>query len=181
MNNIFSNLLSSFIGFVGDMLMNWIETQIMMAIFGEAIAGAGDRTTIAGHAATAGAGAYAATAVIPVIGPALAPAAAAAAYAGAMTYQLLVPAAKQGFDIPQGVNPLTQLHEQEMVLPAPLANAVRDMASGGGGSNSNVTIHLSAIDTRSGADFLKQHASTIAQAVKGQIRNANPALAGMKG
>lgn len=180
MNNVFSNLLSSFVGFLADMLMNWIETQIMMAIFGEAIAGSGDRATIAGHAATAGAGAYAATAVIPVIGPAIAPAAAAAAYAGAMTYQLLVPAAKMGFDIPKGVNPLTQLHEEEMVLPAPLANAVRDMA-GGGGSGSSVTINLSAIDTRSGAEFLKQNASAIAQAVKAQMRNANPALAGMKG
>jgi len=181
MQNIFSNILSSFIGMLAEMVLNWIEKQVLMALFGEAIAGASDRTTIAGHAATAGAGAYAATAVIPVIGPILAPGAAAMAYAGAMAYQLMVPAAKQGFDIPKGVNPLTQLHEEEMVLPAPLANAVRDMAGGGSGGGATVNINLSAIDTRSGADFLKAHASTIAKAINGQMRNANPALAGMKG
>lgn len=184
MQNIFSNLLSSFIGFVADMLMNWIETQILMAIFGETVAGASDRATIAGHAATAGAGAYAATAVIPVIGPALAPGAAAAAYAGAMTFQMLVPAAKMGFDIPKGVNPLTQLHEEEMVLPAPLANAVRDMAANGSGSSGGGDIfhfNISAIDTRSGAQFIKEQAAAIAKAVKGEMRNHNPALTGMKG
>ena len=183
MANAFTNILSSFVGMLGDMLMNWIEKQIMMAIFGEAIAGAGARTTVAGHAAEAGAAAYAAISAIPMVGPFLAPGAAAAAYAGAMTYQMLIPAAKQGFDIPKGVNPLTQLHEEEMVLPAPLANAVRDMAGGGGsgGGSPNVTIHLNAIDARSGADFLKANAGTIAKAIQGQMRNANPALTGLKG
>ena len=183
MANAFTNILSSFVGMLGDMLMNWIEKQIMMAIFGEAIAGAGARATVAGHAAEAGAAAFASISAIPMIGPALAPGAAAAAYAGAMAYQFLIPAAKQGFDIPKGVNPLTQLHEEEMVLPAPLANAVRDMAGGGGsGSGSpSVTIHLNAIDARSGADFLKANAGTIAKAIQGQMRNANPALTGLKG
>lgn len=48
-----------------------------------------------------------------------------------------------GFDIPSGINPLTQLHAQEMVLPAPLANSVREMTQGGGGGGSGGGIDLS--------------------------------------
>lgn len=47
------------------------------------------------------------------------------------------PSAKGGFDIPSGVNPLTQLHEKEMVLPQKLADSVRNMTGGGGAININ--------------------------------------------
>jgi hypothetical protein len=40
--------------------------------------------------------------------------------------------ARDGFDIPAGVNPMTQLHEKEMVLPQAQANVIRDMAKNGG-------------------------------------------------
>jgi hypothetical protein len=33
-----------------------------------------------------------------------------------------------GFDIPSGLNPMTQLHAQEMVLPAKYANVIRTMS-----------------------------------------------------
>ena len=55
----------------------------------------------------------------PVTLPAAAPAAAAGA-AAVMSFS-----AAGGFDIPAGVNPLTQLHQREMVLPATLANPMR--------------------------------------------------------
>lgn len=38
-----------------------------------------------------------------------------------------MPSARKGFDIPAGVNPVTQLHEREMVLPADIAEPLRDM------------------------------------------------------
>lgn len=44
-----------------------------------------------------------------------------------------IPSAAGGWDIPAGLNPLTQLHEQEMVLPAEHANTIRGLASAGGG------------------------------------------------
>ncbi|WP_027469172.1 tape measure protein [Deefgea rivuli] len=64
-------------------------------------------------------------------------------------------AAAKGFDVPSGVNPITQLHQEEMVLPAHLANPIRAMAKNGGGnsaSSGEVTLHFSpTIDAR-GAD-----------------------------
>lgn len=55
---------------------------------------------------------------------------------GADYSAMTVPSAAGGFDIPRGKNPLTQLHEEEMVLPAQHANTIRQlgraMESGGG-------------------------------------------------
>lgn len=39
-----------------------------------------------------------------------------------------IPSAAGGWDIPAGINPLTQLHENEMVLPAEHAQTIREMA-----------------------------------------------------
>lgn len=119
-----------------------------------------DKTAAAGYAATiaaqsqamvamAGLAAFASTAAIPIVGPALAPGAAAAATALAEGFAiaatasaaLSVASARNGFDIPAGVNPLTQLHEKEMVLPAPQANVIRDLAkTGGEGKGGAITI-----------------------------------------
>jgi len=55
----------------------------------------------------------------------------------------LIFSAEGGFDIPAGLNPVTQLHEQEMVLPKEQANTIRslghatDAASGGGDTHFN--------------------------------------------
>jgi hypothetical protein len=39
------------------------------------------------------------------------------------------PSARGGFDIPPGLNPVTQLHEKEMVLPAEQADVIRRLAT----------------------------------------------------
>lgn len=97
--------------------------------------------------AMAGLNAFASTAAIPIVGPVLAPAAGAAAAAGAeilatlatTAASLSIASAANGFDIPAGVNPLTQLHEREMVLPAQHADTIRRLgASGEGGSGSKM-------------------------------------------
>jgi hypothetical protein len=65
----------------------------------------------------------------PAFGAAMA--AAAGAYGAAAS-------AAGGFDIPAGINPITQLHAQEMVLPARLANPMRSMLAdyqAGSGAN----------------------------------------------
>lgn len=41
--------------------------------------------------------------------------------------------AENGYDIPAGANPVTQLHEREMVLPRAQADVIRGLAAGGGG------------------------------------------------
>lgn len=96
----------------------------------------------------AGLNAFASTAAIPIVGPVLAPEAAGVAMAiaeamatGVQGFALAsVASARNGFDIPMGVNPMTQLHEQEMVLPKSIANPMREMLKDGGGGKGNITI-----------------------------------------
>ena len=83
---------------------------------------------VSANAAQAGSGAAASQAAIPVVGPGLALAAMAAVFAAVMALGGRK-SARGGYDIPSGVNPLVQTHEEEMILPSPLANAVRRMAA----------------------------------------------------
>jgi hypothetical protein len=99
---------------------------------------------IGNEAAKGAASAWAAMEAVPVVGPFLAPAAAAAALAGIIALASHIHSAAGGFDIPAGLNPVTQLHAQEMVLPAHLANAVRSMAGGGATGG---TVHIHAVDS----------------------------------
>lgn len=46
-----------------------------------------------------------------------------------------------GYDIPAGTNPVTQLHEKEMVLPAKYADSIRNMTEGGS-STPNVIVNI---------------------------------------
>ncbi|SHM10578.1 hypothetical protein SAMN05216428_1141, partial [Nitrosospira sp. Nsp11] len=101
---------------------------------------------IPAEAAIAAGGAAAAVAPIPIVGPALA----AAAFAETMAMVLsglAVASAEGGYDIPAGINPMTQLHEREMVLPAEHADAIRNMT----GDASTVHIHTS------GGDFIHKN------------------------
>lgn len=86
---------------------------------------------IAHKAVVAAAGAYAAIASIPVVGPFLAPAAAAAALYGVYKLASGVFSAKDGMGEVANDGDMYQLHKKEMVLPAKFANPLRDMLSGG--------------------------------------------------
>jgi hypothetical protein len=125
-------LQSSWAGIRGAVLGELLKIgQAKLAAFAKdrlmAMAGIGVK------AAEAGAGAAASQASIPIIGPGLALAAMASVFAAVAGMSGKVPSAARGYDIPFGVNPLTQLHEREMVLPAPQADVIRDMADGRGG------------------------------------------------
>jgi hypothetical protein len=122
---LFSSLLSSIAGFIGQIIAKKVAAFAVEK--GLALMGIGLDAT---KAAT---GAAASQAAIPVVGPGLALAAMAAVFAAVMGMGKRA-SARGGYDIPSGVNPVTQLHEEEMVLPKEQANAVRDMANGGGGS-----------------------------------------------
>lgn len=91
---------------------------------------------------------------IPIVGPVLGFAAAAAAFAFADGLIAQLPSAAGGFDIPAGLNPVTQLHSREMVLPAPLAERVRDMTDGDGGGA--VIHHHWTIHATDAASFERQ-------------------------
>nr|DAJ13042.1 MAG TPA: Tail tape measure [Siphoviridae sp. ctDju21] len=123
------------------------------------------------NAIQAAAEAFKAMAGIPYVGPILAVGAAAAAMAavygllggmgggggGSTTTTTRIPSAAGGWDIPTGINPLTQLHENEMVLPAEHAQTIRDMAGQGGGGDTIV------INT-TGGDFI--HKKDLAKLLK---------------
>lgn len=155
---------------VGKMIKDWLAAEVkklamkMGFIASEkaaettaaatTIATKGTETTavVAGNAAQAGSGAAASQASIPFVGPMLALAAMAAVFAAVSA---LGGGGKKsaagGYDIPAGVNPLTQLHAEEMVLPKPLANAVRKMAASGseGGNQISLTMHIQTKDADS--------------------------------
>lgn len=95
-----------------------------------AASAAASTVQVANNAVVAGTGAAASQAPIPLIGPGLAAVAMAAMLATVLAMGSSVRSARGGFDIPAGINPLTQLHEQEMVLPAQYANVIRGLAGG---------------------------------------------------
>lgn len=76
------------------------------------------------HAAVAAAGAYKSTVVIPFIGPVAAPVAAALALAAVLGFASLI-SAKGGQGEVKHDGQLTQLHKKEMVLPAYIAEPLR--------------------------------------------------------
>lgn len=115
------------------------------------------------NAVTAGSGAAASQSSIPYIGPVLAIAAMAAIMGAVMSSKGSVPSARAGFDIPAGINPLTQLHEREMVLPQDQADVVRDMAKGSQASAQPIQINLT------GGDFI--HKSQLASVLKQMDRD----------
>ena len=119
-------------------------------------------TKIGGDAAKAASGAYSALAGIPYVGPVLAPAAAATAFAAVMAFGSGIKSAAGGFDIPSGLNPVTQLHAEEMVLPADIANPLRDSLGGGRGSG-DVNINVQAAPI---GDFFLIHRRELAAALK---------------
>jgi hypothetical protein len=127
---------------------------------------------VANYAAQAAAGAWAAIAGIPVVGPVLAPVIAAGTLAGVMALAGSLKSAHGGYDIPAGTNPLTQLHAQEMVLPAELANKVRGMTDGGaGGGDTHNHFHISAIDHRGMRELFLEHSDALADGAAKAVRD----------
>lgn len=129
------------------------------------VAAAGTQVTADGVAA--GAGAAKSVAGIPIIGPGLALGAMAATIAAVFALKGKLKSASGGYDIPAGLNPLTQLHQEEMVLPAQYANVIRDMAgaSGGGGSGGQAgnSVTYNDYSGKLSRDQIRQNAKIIAE------------------
>lgn len=138
----------------------------------------------AGNAAQAGTGAAASQASIPFIGPVLALAAMASIFAAVSSLGKRK-SAFGGYDIPRGLNPLVQTHEEEMILPKGPSNTLRSLenlpdvlaqtqallAAGGSASGDTHHWHVNAIDAKSFENFAQSNARVFAGAVKAAARD----------
>lgn len=137
--------------------------------------------TIMMYAWEAMAGAFKAMVSIPYIGPVLAVGAGAAALGLVSGIAGNIKSARGGYDIPAGVNPVTQLHEEEMVLPQKQANTIRSLGdmvmnqpnetAGVASESAGVTnLTVQAWDSKDVHRFMKKHGSALAEGLKGYNR-----------
>lgn len=179
---------------VGAMLKDWIagemkklamklgflgqEKGAQVTASGEIMGTKGaEATAVAGaNAVEAGTGAAAAVAPIPFIGPVMALAAMASVFAAVMAMSSRKSAAR-GYDIPKGLNPLVQTHEEEMILPSEHANTIRSLAElarsgnlGGDGGSSNVVNYHDHSGKLSDKE-IKEKAHVIAREMSRMARN----------
>lgn len=174
------SILDVFVTAAEKMAEQWV-VNLLVAQTQQAVTGVAQVTS---NAAVAASAAFASTAAIPIVGPELAPEAALAAFSGAIAWAPLASAAG-GYDIPSGINPVVQTHEEEMILPATLANPLRTLLGslGGGGKTSGTTpgagsvTHnhnwggIQAIDARSFKSFLEANPDALSDVMARQFRN----------
>jgi hypothetical protein len=135
---------------------------------------------ITGSAAEAAAHTYANVSAIPYVGWVLAPAAAAAAFAAVLAFGGKLPVGSHAgglWNVPSDT--MAFIHKQETILPAHIAQPMRDFFTGGGsmaGGGDSYAITVQAIDTRAGAQFLMNNAGVIAQGLARELRNGNATL-----
>lgn len=152
---------------IEELIAKPLAERAIAAITGKAL----NVADAASYAGVAGAAGVASAAAIPLIGWEIAPEAGAMDYAAAMSFAATA-SARNGFDIPAGVNPVTQLHEREMVLPAQQADVIRDMAdSGSTGANGAFHVTINAVDASSVKKLFMQHGSALVASLKAQNRN----------
>jgi hypothetical protein len=121
------------------------------------------------YAIEGAAAAFKAIAAIPFVGPFLAPAAAAAAGLAIGAFAGRIASARGGYDIPSGINPVTQLHQNEMVLPASLADKVRGMTDAGSGGGA--TFNVYAMDSQDVKKFLVKNKDHLRAVISGLERD----------
>lgn len=114
----------------------------------------------------------------PEMGPAAAAPAAASAAAVSSAAGAIAFAAGGLWNVPSDM--FAVIHKQESILPAHIAQPMRDFFTGGGatagGGGGNFAITIQAIDTQTGAQFLMNNAGAIAQGLAREMRNGNSAL-----
>ncbi len=182
--NIGQSILADFIKIEVSKLTHFVAVQLGMtaaatasetaraaiktaaATAGAAAENAAGLASIGRDASKAAAGAYAAVAGIPIVGPVLAPIAAGVAFAAVTAYESGFGSAKDGWDIPSGINPMAQLHAREMVLPAEQADVIRSMAGGGGAG----AVHYHDHSGTATPEQLRRNAKVIVEILNNEVR-----------
>jgi hypothetical protein len=156
MGQAFTKVLQSMLQSVVQFIAQWAAKNLAA----HAAKMAQSKEEINADAAGAAVGGAKSAAQVPYIGWALAIGAAASIFAAMSGYK----SAAGGFDVPAGMNPMTQLHSEEMVLPQAQANVIRDMAESGdaGGTQSGGDAHIHLHGTRSGSIFMAQQDDLVA-------------------
>ncbi|KQY51189.1 hypothetical protein [Lysobacter sp. Root494] len=192
MQQLWDQMLQAFVGFLGRKLVMTklfanLEITVQKMVNGvmralgvqgatQAISAKSTESgaKIGASAATAGAGAAESQASIPYVGPILALAAMATVFAAvmAMKNKGASASAAGGFDIPAGMNPLTQLHAKEMVLPAEHAETIRGMA-GRTQQEAGATYQIVAHDPRGFSDFLRRNPAGLTDGVRYATRRGH--------
>lgn len=172
LKSIWQSVLSTITGVIAQVFAKWIATKIAMMILGKKSA----LSEISESAAKAGAGGVASMAAAPYPINLTAPFFGAAMSAMAAGFAPTASAAG-GYDIPAGVNPLTQLHAREMVLPAKQANVIRKLADededSAGGGKIEVHVHQN-VQAWDGVDVrraLMSNQPALIDAIKNAYRN----------
>jgi hypothetical protein len=191
--NIATDMEVKFAQLASHRLLNWVESELGMTQATEAGNTARVASDQSASATSLGAQAEKVISTIlndakqvfsgifaflsPVMGPAAAgPAAAGSATVSALAGEIAY-AESGAWNIPS--NTLAYLHAGEMVVPANFASGLRNGSGLSGGDS--YTININAIDTQTGAQFLKNNASVIAQTISTQARNFNKNIPVWKG
>jgi hypothetical protein len=120
------------------------------------------------QAGLVGAGTAAALATNPLTALAAIPAG-LAAQATALAAFVPVAAASRGFDV-GNYNPVTQLHAREMVLPATLADRVRNMTDAPGNATS-IQLTINAVDGKSVERLFNDNQGALIRTLQTAVRN----------
>lgn len=197
MKQMMGNLILDWIEKFAKAKIEWVGTQIAMALANDeknasitasdaaaaaaksavgAAAHAEDKKSILSDAAVAFGNVYKWVSAIPYVGPVLAPPAAAAAYAAVVAMDTLIPSAAGGMVVPDDT--LAMVHKNEMVLPVHLSQGIQGIIGGGsntigGGGVVNVNFNINALDAAGVSNLLKVQGPTIAKVIQEQVRQNN--------
>lgn len=153
-----SQMLSDWVAMLARKLANWVAEKALELAIHQSSETAGTTATVtnattrtAAHAVEGGAAAGASAASNGPYGWMIAIPVALAVMGGLMALMSSISAAG-GYDIPTGVNPVVQAHQEEMILPAKYANPLRRalLGSEGGGLGGSagplvVNVHVKGV------------------------------------
>jgi hypothetical protein len=126
---------------------------------------------VSSNAAEAGSGAAASVASIPLVGWLMAAGVFAAVLALVMGATGNIKSAEGGFDIPSGMNPMVQAHEEEMILPREHAETIRSLRDSGGGAGGPMSVKITAVDAKSVQRLFKNNGTALTNSLRKQVRN----------
>lgn len=167
LRSLMGSVLDSITNTLADLATTWLTQQVAMAFATKAAAG----TSAGAYVGLAGAAGVASFAAAPWPVDMGAPAFGSSMATAAAAFKAATFAASGGFDIPSGMNPVTQLHAKEMVLPAHLADPMRQFLSGGKAGGAPVHLHVHAADAHSVEKLFRANGHLLANELRRQARN----------